>query len=226
MRLKYYLRGVGIGIVVTTIIFMISISLHRNETQPLIEAEDKKSTTVSEAEKDTQKAITEGTEIKETETAKSDMDKADADSKNAAASDSDKSNTVKTDADKSDTAKTDADKTNASRPDGAKTNTDKTDSNKPDSDKTNTAKPNQNSSDAEKPQSGQTEKVRFEIRGGEFSDTVCQKLKEAGLVDDAAAFNTYLIQKDYDNAILPGVYDIPKDSTYEEIAALLTTKVE
>ena len=32
MKLKYYLRGIGVGVVITTIIFMISISIHKNET--------------------------------------------------------------------------------------------------------------------------------------------------------------------------------------------------
>lgn len=71
-----------------------------------------------------------------------------------------------------------------------------------------------------------TEKVRFEVGGGEYSDVICKRLLQAGLIDDADAFNKFLIQKDYDNLILPGVYDIPKGATYEEIAALLTTKVE
>ncbi len=70
------------------------------------------------------------------------------------------------------------------------------------------------------------EKIRVEISGGQYSDVVCKKLEEAGLVDNAKAFNDFLVQKDYDNSILPGVYEIPKGATYEEIAVLLTTKVE
>ena len=45
------------------------------------------------------------------------------------------------------------------------------------------------------------------------------------LIDDAASFNKFLVEEDYDNYINPGVYDIPKNATYEEIAVLLTTKV-
>ena len=71
-----------------------------------------------------------------------------------------------------------------------------------------------------------SEKVRFVISGGEYSDVICRKLKEAGLIDDAEAYNKFLVEEDYDNYINPGVYDIPKNATYEEIAVLLTTKVE
>jgi hypothetical protein len=71
-----------------------------------------------------------------------------------------------------------------------------------------------------------SDKVRFEISGGEFSDAICRKLQEEGLISDAKEFNRFLIEKDYDNSILPGIYDIPRDATYEEIAVLLTSKVE
>ena len=57
VKLKYYLRGIGIGVFVTTVIFMISISLHKNDTEPQNSAaENDKSTTVSEAEENAQKA--------------------------------------------------------------------------------------------------------------------------------------------------------------------------
>lgn len=218
MRLKYYLRGVGIGIIVTTIIFMITIALNKNETTPQNTSGDNdKSTTVSEAEKDTQKEDAAGTETEETETGETDSskkDKADADSSKKEQKDSEKPNAGQLDpedsgkkdpaADKATDTKTES-KEKESSPSGQKPS---------DTDKET------------KPNAGREEKVRFEIKGGEYSDTVCKKLKEAGLIDDAKSFNSYLIQKDYDNLILPGVYEIPKDSTFEEIAALLTTKVE
>ena len=71
-----------------------------------------------------------------------------------------------------------------------------------------------------------TGKVRFEIGGGEYSDVICKKLQQANLIDSAEEFNKFLIANDYDNLILPGVYAIPKGATYEEIAKLLTTKIE
>lgn len=77
-----------------------------------------------------------------------------------------------------------------------------------------------------KPQSGKAGKVRFIISGGEYSDVICRKLEEVGLIDDAEAYNNFLVEENYDNFINPGVYDIPKGATYEEIAVLLTTKVE
>ncbi len=222
MRLKYYLRGVGIGIIITTIIFMISISLHRDDMKQQNTADDNnKSTTISEAEENAQKEDSEAVSIEERDTGKTDTDKSKQDKTNQ-----DKSNTEKPDTDKTNTGKADADKqdaNNANKANSDKADQDKSDTGKTNADKSDTGKPNDTDT---KTDSQKEEKVRFEIKGGEFSDTVCQKLKEAGLIDDAKAFNTYLIQKDFDNLILPGIYDIPKDSTYEEIAALLTAKVE
>ena len=215
MRLKYYLRGVGIGIVITTIIFMISISLHKNETEPQNAAvENDKSTTVSEAEKNAQKEDVIGTETEETDTSKTDLADTQA---------SDKADAKQQDTNKSDTSKTEAGNSDKKKPSDS---TEKDNTTKDNTSKDNASSGQKPSDKEEQSKDNKTEKVRFEIKGGEFSDTVCQKLKSAGLIDDAAAFNTYLVQKDYDNSILPGVYDIPKDSTYEEIAVLLTTKVE
>ena len=234
MRLKYYLRGVGIGIVVTTIIFMISISLHKNDTEPQNSAaENDKSTTVSEAEENAQKADVAGTETESADTGKTDLadtqaaDKADADKPDKNESDVKQPDASKTDEDNSDEKKPSEDTAKDNTASGQQSSDKETESKKKNTEKKNTEKKNTEKKSTEKKSTEKnTEKVRFEIKGGEYSDTVCQKLKAAGLIDDAKAFNEFLVQKDYDNGILPGIYDIPKDATYEEIAALLTTKVE
>lgn len=184
MKLKYYLRGIGIGVIVTTIIFMISISLHKNELeQQNTSLQDAGSKTIAEvsSEKKDQDVATETTEITEIQTAESETTE----------------NSTQTETFGQEMQP----KTNA-EPD-------------PETQKT-----------LSETESNKTEKVRFKIGGGEYSDVTCNRLQEAGLIDDAEAFNKFLIQKDYDNLILPGVYDIPKGSTYDEIAELLITKVE
>lgn len=190
MKLKYYLRGIGVGVVITTILFMIIIPLHRNDVKSQDAAKqntesktvaDLKKETETEEERNTQKSSETGTEQKEKQDTKK------QDTKDPDASDSSQKDTPK------ENAKQDA--AEASKPE---------------------TKPE------EKPQ----EKVRIEISGGEFSDDICHKLEKTGLIDSAEAFNRFLIEKDYDNSIMPGTYDIPKDSTYEQIAVLLTTKVE
>ncbi|MCM1257447.1 MAG: hypothetical protein NC307_06300 [Roseburia sp.] len=202
MKLKYYLRGIGIGVVVTTLIFMVSIALHKNEVNPKTPEEDKKPATVAdmlEAESETESEATE-------EEKKSDPDTS-----------AQKSTEVKKEETKGSETKLPEQKSSETKPGDAKTDTPKTDN------KDTTTDTDKISSDASGTDKG---KVRFEIGGGEYSDVVCKKLQQADLVDSAEEFNKFLIANKYDNAILPGVYAIPKGASYEEIAKLLTTKIE
>ena len=63
--------------------------------------------------------------------------------------------------------------------------------------------------------------ISFNVYWGEFSGTVCLRLYDAGLVDDAHAFNVYLMQYDLDNHITAGVHMIPVGASWEEIAQIL-----
>ena len=60
------------------------------------------------------------------------------------------------------------------------------------------------------------------LPGGTGSDTCSAVIKEAGLVDDAIAFNRYLVNSGLDRKIRSGTKQIPKGSSYEEIAAIIT----
>jgi hypothetical protein len=201
VKLKYYLRGMGIGIMITTLILIIAFSIHKNDTvqqeEPKQEAASK---TVAEAQNSTQ--IPMDTET-ETEPA-----------------------TEQNNAEQTDTQKTtEKQKENETSVVSASTE-EKASEEKTTEQKTSETKSSEEKISEKNTPAAATEKVRFEVGGGEYSDVICKRLLQAGLIDDADAFNKFLIQKDYDNLILPGVYDIPKGATYEEIAALLTTKVE
>lgn len=65
------------------------------------------------------------------------------------------------------------------------------------------------------------EKVAFEIKKGDDSETVSRKLEEAGIVDDADAFNTYLEQGGYSNRLLAGSYKLTPGDTYPTLAKTL-----
>lgn len=66
--------------------------------------------------------------------------------------------------------------------------------------------------------------VTITIQGGEGSYSVCKKLEEAGLVESAAAFDRYLYEKGYDKRIIAAVYAIPQGTGEDEIAELITGK--
>ena len=62
------------------------------------------------------------------------------------------------------------------------------------------------------------------VSSGDGSDTVAEKLYEAGLVSDAAAYDRYLCQNGYDKKICTGVKIIPAGAGEAEIAKILTTR--
>lgn len=62
------------------------------------------------------------------------------------------------------------------------------------------------------------------VSSGDGSDTVAEKLYEAGLVSDAAAYDKYLCQNGYDKKICTGVKTIPAGAGEAEIAKILTTR--
>lgn len=66
--------------------------------------------------------------------------------------------------------------------------------------------------------------VTIEIRSGESSVTVSRSLAEAGLVDSADSYDSYLCRNGYDKKIRAGVYEIPAGATDEEIAKIITRR--
>lgn len=81
-------------------------------------------------------------------------------------------------------------------------------------------------SDAAAAQKQTVEQVEVSILPGEYSDTISQKLLDAGLIDDKAAFSKYINDTNVDNLIQPGTFTVPKGASYEEVAKILTTKQE
>lgn len=68
------------------------------------------------------------------------------------------------------------------------------------------------------------ENISIVVNQGDSSDAVAGKLQSAGLVENAKAFNQFLIERKYDGILLTGTFVIPKGSTTEEIAAILIKK--
>lgn len=66
--------------------------------------------------------------------------------------------------------------------------------------------------------------ISITVSGGDGSYDVASKLKEAGLIEDAAAFDTYLCQNGYDKRIATGTHKILMGASDEEIAKEITTR--
>lgn len=201
MKLKYYLRGMGIGIIVTTVILMIVFALHKNETLTDDQIRERAAAlgmvmpdALSDSEKLSDPVEDDGNDTASDEAAASDQ-KDEADAQTPAAKPQTNGKDTSQNVGKSDQA----DQTDKSD------QTDQADK----SDKNNVET---------------IEQVELSIVGGEYSDDVCKKLKRAGVIDDADDFNKYLSEGGYDSLIQPGTYIIPKDADYDTIIKMITER--
>lgn len=71
-------------------------------------------------------------------------------------------------------------------------------------------------------ESSDVETVRITISSGTGSRTVCNRLAEAGLIENAAAFDEYLIDSGYSKRISAGTFEIPVGASEEEIAKIIS----
>ncbi|MCR5665775.1 MAG: endolytic transglycosylase MltG [Eubacterium sp.] len=191
MKLKYYLRGLGIGIIVTVIIMMIAFHVHgsdmtdeevieRAKQLGMVESEDSGVVADQATEGDTSEV---STDEAETTTEQSTEDKSQEESSE---------DTSKDDSTKEDTSKDEKEE--------SKTEESKEDSSEKKSSKT----------------------VKVTIESGASSDSISQMLYEKGIVDDAYAFNDYLITNGYANVLRTGSFKLPTGASYKKIAKLLT----
>ena len=62
----------------------------------------------------------------------------------------------------------------------------------------------------------------LKIERGYSSDRVARILEDAGVIDNAAAFDRYLCSNGYDKRISVGLYQIPAGADYSTVAKLIT----
>lgn len=66
--------------------------------------------------------------------------------------------------------------------------------------------------------------ITITVKGGDGSYTVCKKLEEAGLIESATAYDAYLYRNGYDKRIIAASHEIPVGSDEEQIAKIITGK--
>ena len=249
MERKYYLRGLGLGIIITAIIMGFAGKgkpamtdeeiMQRAKELGMIEntmlAEPVQETVQEEAAPaDTAKASDEKTVNTETAKPSGTDTKTDTAKTTDTETESDTAKTADTEA-KTDTAKpsdveTKSDTAKASDTE-AKTDTVKTSDSEMKSD---TAKPTDAEAKADTTESSDTETNTdttkpsatgaqdITIVNGDSSVSVAAKLEQAGLISSASSYDSYLCSNGYDKKIRPGDYSIPADAGDEEIARIIT----
>lgn len=68
------------------------------------------------------------------------------------------------------------------------------------------------------------EKKVITIVSGMWSDQVARELQAMGVVESATDFDQYLIKNGYANRIVVGTFQIPEHASYEEIAKIITNR--
>lgn len=76
---------------------------------------------------------------------------------------------------------------------------------------------------AEEPTNPETveEMVIITVNSGDGSRTVSNKLKQAGLIENADTYDSFLCQHGYDKRLASGAHEIPAGASDEEIANIL-----
>ena len=191
MKLKYYLRGLGIGIIVTTLVLMVAFSGKKeklSDQEIMQRAEQLGMVMADEGQTETGTEENTGTEAQpETE---QDVQNTEAGTEENA----------------------DENTENASEPETEPRTEAAAEPAAPEDTTGNVV------GEVKQETSGE---VAFTVKSGESSDTVAFNLYKAGLVDDATAFNRYMISKGYDSRLRTGDFKIRSGASYDEILKVL-----
>ena len=204
MERKYYLRGLGIGIVVTAIIMGIATSGKRGMTDEEIIARAKELGMVENT------VLSEKTEEEaETEAAVDIANAEDATEKSAI--EETKKPETSTEQKQNTTEETEKPETSTEQKQNITEETKKPE----------TSTEQQTTADKKEDITSAVVKT-ITVNSGDGSYTVAKKLAEAGVVTSAENFDTYLCQNGYDKKLRTGNFSIPADASDEQIARIVT----
>lgn len=201
MRLKYYLRGLGLGIIFAVFIMMVG---YRNHGSSMSDSE----------------IIEKAKALGMVETEDTSGMKSDKKTDNKTDEKSDK---------KIDTSEPDTTIADTSAAEDTQTGTDNTDADNiagtADVDTTapsDVAATDSAASDAAHPQQNTTFTVT--VGSGDTCRMIAERLQAAGIIDDAEKFRAYMGQKGVDQFIADGNHEIPYGASYDDIINILTQK--
>ena len=197
MRLKYYLRGLGLGIIFAVFIMKVGYRNHGSSMSDSEIIEKAKALGMVETEDSSgmqNDKKTDNKTDKKTDTSEPDTTIADT----SAAEDT-QTGTDNTDADNI-AGTADADTTAPS----------------------DVAATDSAASDAAQPQQNTTFTVT--VGSGDTCRMIAERLQAGGIIDDAEKFRAYMGQKGVDQFIADGSHEIPYGASYDDIINILTQK--
>ena len=217
MRMRYYLRGLGIGIVVTALLMGFTKGGQKETLTDAEIVERAKSLGMVES------SVLSADLGNKEEISVNDISEVDQQEAQQTQPETQTDNLTQTDSEKEteNNSSTQID----SEKEIEKDNPAKTDlENNTENDKTKKTKP-----DAETVKSDQADSAEkryvVSIYSGDGSRTVANRLEEMGVIEDAAEFDRYLCQNGYDKRLTTGNHEIKAGADEKEIAEALVKRV-
>lgn len=195
MKLRYYMRGLGIGIVVTAILMSVTLD---GKTEKLTDAE-----IIERAEALGMEQKYETTVLADT-VSENEMEE--------------------TEPVAEETGESDMEEVENIQPQEIETDLEDPPSEEDAQVSEEEASGEESDTEEQTPEQEIGETVQITVQGGDGSQTVARKLMEAGLIKDAQAYDRYLCSKGYDKRICTGTHTIPVGATDEEIAKIITSR--
>lgn len=205
MKLKYYLRGIGLGIIFTVIVLSVSNNSNKS-TDNSVNTEN-----ISSGKTDITHENSEDSKIIEDSEADSSIDGTENQSIKENINNTEISDKKEYENNQSGSQADDT----SNQPDSQAVDT----SNQPDSQVADTPNQPPASETVAEPQI-----ITITVQQGEYCRPIAQKLKDAGLIEDAEDFRLYMGQIGYASFIHSGDFQIPMGASYEEIANILIRK--
>lgn len=231
MKLKYYLRGLGIGIILTTLIITISGSRKKLSDSEIITRamelgmvmkEDPKGNLdeVMEAPEDTAEDTAEDISENNPENTQGNDNTGDTGNETAAEGEkpaaSEEENSPSADQDAGQKETEDTEQNPAAEP----TNAPAAPTASPVSEENSEGPESPVPSDDGTAQTG--DKITFTVEKGMSSGKVAAMLESIGLIESAEEFNSFIIQKGKAGEIMIGKYTVSGNATFEEILNTIT----
>ncbi len=217
MKFKYFIRGLGVGIVFATVILMVAYIASPNRLKSdeeiiarakelgMTEAKDNLSDLIkASTEEDTKEATTELTTEATTDTTTTEATTAVTTTETTTAATTTEATTAATTTEAT-TAVNTTEATTAAT-----------------TESTTTAKKPKNPKAPETTTASSETVMKLTIKKGMISESVSKLLAIGGMVDDAKAFNDYLNKNGYSTKLNVGEFKIKKGMSYKEIATLIT----
>ncbi len=205
MKLKYYLRGLGIGIAVTAAVLMLAGGNKESLTDEEIIARAKElgmveSVTLSQLSSENQ----------ETSQDVSDEVTSEGDSQGTSEAVSEEE------------AEVSSEENNSEESGGQEAGSEEASETEPSEEVSEevSEEPSQNSTSEVI-----DEYVIIEVGAGDGSDTVSVKLEAAGMVEDAQMYDDFLCANGYDKILQTGVHEIPRTADWDMIAEILAGRM-